>query len=1162
MVITTDSKYIEEVDIPENLQLEIDLSDPLLKGNSNSNTNVCTQSTLNTTTSTVSPVRKRFESLPEGLSASSSSLDSLNLLLEKQMTKQLNHPQHQEHLGSGKYSPLGGNGGKLGRRTKVKETNRISLTYDPVSKRKVLNTYEIIKELGHGQHGKVKLGRDLVTKRLVAIKIVDRHEKKERKFFSFKKPGKTENDKIKREIAIMKKCHHKHVVKLIEVLDDLKSRKIYLVLEYCSRGEVKWCPPDCLETEAKGPSPLSFQFTREILRGVVLGLEYLHYQGIIHRDIKPANLLLSETGIVKISDFGVSLAASSSNVDGSDETIDELELAKTAGTPAFFAPEICLGEDAFEKYQLDREELFKGSCISFKIDIWALGVTLYCLVFGMLPFVSSFELELFEKIVNDPVKFPKYSDMLKNNQVLQMTEEAEYEAAKDLLTRLLEKNPIKRINIEEIKRHPFVCWDFDHLDGESEQELSLKLEEKMNFQCAQRDYLTQISVTMHELNNAVCGVGKEIKESDLQSITYRENASSDNSINLEKFNLIRDRDNSLIVSEGSILKNMKDLRRLSSKKSGADESLKKETNLEQSQLLLQNLKLVSSEDCEYDQDADFEESHGTSYSDNDESASETLSQKEQFEKEMEEFEKRQQNNNVVNLPINSSFASLDSFYIDNFAMTKMGMDNEVTNPEQRNSSASTFTKWNTGSTHSVSPISHNSAHFTNNGNSSGNTTNISRNPSSHMLPYSLGMSSTRNDRIPRNHSISPHYSSNSSRKSRLQLSEAFPAKLKMTSKSKSQTNYHEGYENTEVDREKAGKRASSHPRTQSRMQRANSTTKNSNHAIAAKNEAANRSTDSNRSDSPLISLQDMVKASGSNQDTYNVKKGNFFDNFNGDDDSSSRSSVSSESSESYSDVPISEDSYSSASVSRRNTDTESLPYEFGIDSGRASTVSLRDVPQNLGNVRPFLDLHPLTNSSSKGSQQRRDSMNSSGSDSDSDGPGSVLVLRAGNKGHMRRQNSYQNDRPFNDSASTITPGATSPKRFYAKGSTLQPTNDRAKGYCKSNLNPGVMAANAGTLVMSDSRAKPVIGTSDVFGTISNSTLTDVARHPLSRDLLKDALSSGENSGRRGSIPLGILGIGSNSSPMNATVGGTLNKRASWSKDRTSLSDDELHSKNH
>lgn len=90
----------------------------------------------------------------------------------------------------------------------------------------------------------------------------------------------------------------------------------------------------------------------------------------------------------------------------------------------------------------------------------------------------------------------------------------------------------------------------------------------MNFQCAQRDYLTQISVTMHELNNAVCGVGKEIKESDLQSITYRENASSDNSINLEKFNLIRDRDNSLIVSEGSILKNMKDLRRLSSKRVG------------------------------------------------------------------------------------------------------------------------------------------------------------------------------------------------------------------------------------------------------------------------------------------------------------------------------------------------------------------------------------------------------------------------------------------------------------------------------------------------------------------------------------------------------------------------------------------------------------------
>ena len=219
------------------------------------------------------------------LLSTNSSTDSLNLLLERQRISQLNHPMHQvliSHHGSDWKS-------------KVKETNKISLTYDPVSKRKILNTYEIIKELGQGQHGKVKLAKDINTNEFVAIKIVNRHERNRFYRTFFKKI--TENDKIKREIAIMKKLHHPHVVKLIEVLDDLKSRKIYLVLEYCSKGEVKWYDDNnCLEMDAKGPPILSFQRAREIIRGVVLGLEYLHYQGILHKDINPANFFYIRRG--------------------------------------------------------------------------------------------------------------------------------------------------------------------------------------------------------------------------------------------------------------------------------------------------------------------------------------------------------------------------------------------------------------------------------------------------------------------------------------------------------------------------------------------------------------------------------------------------------------------------------------------------------------------------------------------------------------------------------------------------------------------------------------------------------------------------------------------------------------------------------------------------
>ena len=117
--------------------------------------------------------------------------------------------------------------------------------YDPITRRKVLNTYEILREIGKGEHGKVKLARDLINNELVAIKIVNRKSRKERPSLRMRKnssaPVINEYElKVKREIAIMKKCRHKHIVALREVLDDLNSLKIYLVLEYMEKGEIKW----------------------------------------------------------------------------------------------------------------------------------------------------------------------------------------------------------------------------------------------------------------------------------------------------------------------------------------------------------------------------------------------------------------------------------------------------------------------------------------------------------------------------------------------------------------------------------------------------------------------------------------------------------------------------------------------------------------------------------------------------------------------------------------------------------------------------------------------------------------------------------------------------------------------------------------------------------
>lgn len=325
----------------------------------------------------------------------------------------------------------------------VKETNFVNIEYDPVSGKKKLNTYEIIRELGRGQHGKVKLALNTETGEEVAIKIVERNGRPRLGRRSYT----TNEEKIRREIAIMKKCNHPNIVRIKEVLDDSKSNKIYLVLEYLEKGEIIWTN--------EGAPVMSLDQIREVARDVVSGLEYLHFQGIIHRDIKPANLLRDKKGRVKISDFGVSYA-SSIGVSNS-----ELELAKTAGTPAFFAPELCMcTADERDRPPIDH-----------RIDIWALGVTIFCMAYGRVPFTAPNELQLFETIVSEPLSFDVdpnlsfsgHTDTVLNKDIPTNVshDSTELNLLNDLIMKILEKDPKKRISIEEIKQHPWMVEGMD-----------------------------------------------------------------------------------------------------------------------------------------------------------------------------------------------------------------------------------------------------------------------------------------------------------------------------------------------------------------------------------------------------------------------------------------------------------------------------------------------------------------------------------------------------------------------------------------------------------------------------------------------------------------------------------------------------------------------------
>jgi serine/threonine protein kinase len=188
--------------------------------------------------------------------------------------------------------------------------------------------------------------------------------------------------------------------------------------------------------DAENNPVLNIEQIRSITRDTVLGLEYLHFQGIVHRDIKPANLLLDNNHRVKISDFGVSHLQKVDEETGETLTENDLELSKTAGSPAFFAPELC---------QTSSDE--KRPIITKAIDVWALGITLHCLLFGCTPFPETGnEFHLFNMICNEPIAIPPPEFELADVD----------DEVRDLLKRLLTKDPDARITLEEVKHHPFI----------------------------------------------------------------------------------------------------------------------------------------------------------------------------------------------------------------------------------------------------------------------------------------------------------------------------------------------------------------------------------------------------------------------------------------------------------------------------------------------------------------------------------------------------------------------------------------------------------------------------------------------------------------------------------------------------------------------------------
>lgn len=232
---------------------------------------------------------------------------------------------------------------------------------------------------------------------------------------------------------------------------------------------------DAFEEDFAGLPCVTMDVAQRAFREMVLGLEYLHYEGIVHRDLKPSNILYTADHRIKISDFGVSYFGKPtreidpeeiSEADATDFD-DDLELAKTVGTPAFFPPELC-------NTDLDAEQ----PKINEQIDIWSLGVTLYCMIYSRVPFLASETFKLFRAIATEDVVIPRRRlrpvrcpiiargvDDPSYRQPSELLYEEIDDDLYDLLRRMLIKNPADRIRLREIKRHPWVVRGIDNVIG-------------------------------------------------------------------------------------------------------------------------------------------------------------------------------------------------------------------------------------------------------------------------------------------------------------------------------------------------------------------------------------------------------------------------------------------------------------------------------------------------------------------------------------------------------------------------------------------------------------------------------------------------------------------------------------------------------------------------
>lgn len=261
----------------------------------------------------------------------------------------------------------------------------------------IVNEYIINrKRIGKGSFSTIYKGYSTKDNKIYAIKEIT-IDKKQNK------------SNVKRELNVLKTLDNPYIIKLYDVIIDTNYNNIYFIIDYYPKGDL---------SQFLNHKPLKEKFCRKYMKQLAQGLEYLLNKDILHRDLKPQNILLTNEYNIKITDFGFA------------KQIEKNSLITTlCGSPMYMAPEIINKQD-----------------YDIKSDLWSVGIILYEMVYGHVPFNVGTFVELIKKMNSNIIDF--------SNKKIKLSDDC-----LDLMKELLTKNPKKRIEWNQFFNHKWFLND-------------------------------------------------------------------------------------------------------------------------------------------------------------------------------------------------------------------------------------------------------------------------------------------------------------------------------------------------------------------------------------------------------------------------------------------------------------------------------------------------------------------------------------------------------------------------------------------------------------------------------------------------------------------------------------------------------------------------------